>query len=74
MTITIEQAQLSLAELIARSSQGERIIITQDQRPVAEICPVTAVEPKPVFGSCKGMLNIVTDDDEHLADFEEYMR
>lgn len=28
----------------------------------------------PVFGSCKGMLTIVSDDDEHLKDFEEYMQ
>jgi hypothetical protein len=27
----------------------------------------------PVFGSCKGMLTIVSEDDEHLKDFEEYM-
>jgi hypothetical protein len=28
----------------------------------------------PVFGSCKGMLTIVSEDDEHLKDFEEYMK
>jgi hypothetical protein len=27
-----------------------------------------------VFGSCKGMLTIVSEDDEHLKDFEEYMK
>jgi hypothetical protein len=29
---------------------------------------------RPVFGSCQGMLNIVSEDDEHLKDFEEYMK
>jgi hypothetical protein len=29
---------------------------------------------RPVFGSCRGMLTIVSEDDEHLKDFEEYMR
>jgi hypothetical protein len=29
---------------------------------------------QPVFGSCKGMLTIVSEDDEHLKDFEEYMK
>jgi len=29
---------------------------------------------QPVFGSCKGMMTMVSDDDEHLKDFEEYMK
>ena len=29
--------------------------------------------PVPVFGSCRGMLTIISDDDEHLKDFAEYM-
>jgi hypothetical protein len=29
---------------------------------------------QPVFGSCKGMLTVVSEDDEHLRDFEEYMK
>jgi hypothetical protein len=28
---------------------------------------------RPVFGSCQGMLTTVSEDDEHLKDFEEYM-
>jgi antitoxin (DNA-binding transcriptional repressor) of toxin-antitoxin stability system len=28
---------------------------------------------KPVFGSCKGMLTVVAEDNEHLRDFGEYM-
>jgi hypothetical protein len=28
---------------------------------------------RPVFGSCQGMLTIVSEDDEHLKDFQEYM-
>jgi hypothetical protein len=27
----------------------------------------------PVFGSCQGMLTIVSEDDDHLKDFAEYM-
>ena len=29
---------------------------------------------QPVFGSCKGMMTIVSEDEEHLKDFEEYMK
>jgi hypothetical protein len=28
----------------------------------------------PVFGSCQGMLTIVSEDEDHLKDFEEYMK
>ncbi len=31
------------------------------------------VPGRPVFGSCKGMLTVVSEDDEHLKDFKEYM-
>ena len=42
MTVTIEQAQLSLTELIRRTSQGEAVVITQDQKPVAELRSLAA--------------------------------
>jgi hypothetical protein len=29
---------------------------------------------RPVFGRCRGMMTIVSEDDEHLKDFEEYMQ
>jgi antitoxin (DNA-binding transcriptional repressor) of toxin-antitoxin stability system len=74
MTVSIEHAQLSLKELIEKSSNGESVVITQDNLPVAELRPVTSAKPVPVFGSCKGMLTIVSEDDEHLADFAEYLK
>ena len=74
MTVSVEQAQLSLKELIAKTSLGESIVITENQKPVAELRAVSATKPTPVFGSCKGMLTIVSDDDDHLADFAEYMK
>ena len=74
MTVSIEQAQLSLKELIEKSSHGESIVITQGNLPVAELRPVFSAKPVPVFGSCKGMLTIISDDDDHLADFAEYLK
>jgi prevent-host-death family protein len=74
MTVSIEQAQLSLKELIEKTSQGESVVITQGNQPVAELRSVTSSKPVPVFGSCKEMLTIVSDDDGHLADFSEYMK
>lgn len=74
MTISVEQAKSTFAELIQRTSRGETVIITQNQKPIAELRPLAAVEPKPVFGACKGQMTIVADDEEHLKDFSEHMK
>jgi antitoxin (DNA-binding transcriptional repressor) of toxin-antitoxin stability system len=39
-----------------------------------EKTPPGESSPEPVFGSCKRMLTVISEDDEHLKDFEEYMR
>ena len=73
MTVAIEQAQKELKELIHRTARGEKVVITRNGQPVAELVPVRAEKPTPRFGVAKGMLTIVSDDDEHLKDFAEYM-
>jgi antitoxin (DNA-binding transcriptional repressor) of toxin-antitoxin stability system len=74
MTISIEQAQASLGEVIRDSAaSGETVVITRDQQAVAELTAVPPRRPTPVFGSCRGMLTILSDDDEHLSDFAPYM-
>jgi len=74
MTVTMEQAQSLLPELIAGLKPGDALIITQGAQPVAQILPVQPLVPKPRQpGSAKGILQIVADDDEHLRDFAEYM-
>jgi antitoxin (DNA-binding transcriptional repressor) of toxin-antitoxin stability system len=50
------------------------VVITQGQKPVAELRTIAGERPRPIFGSCKGMLTIISDDDDHLADFAEYMK
>lgn len=73
-TVTIEEAQAKLAEIIDRLIPGEELIITRDNHPVAKLVgqPSEARKPRRP-GSAKGKLIILEDDDEHLQDFEEYM-
>ncbi|HVU62851.1 MAG TPA: type II toxin-antitoxin system prevent-host-death family antitoxin [Phycisphaerales bacterium] len=74
MTVPLEQAQARLAELIAKSAQGESVVITGDgNKPVARIVAVPPSAGTPQFGFAKDWLKIVEDDDEHLNDFKEYM-
>ena len=73
MTVSIEQAQLKLAELIQKSAEGEPVVISQDGKAVAEIVPLQASPKRRGFGCLKGKIRIIADDDEHLRDFKEYM-
>jgi antitoxin (DNA-binding transcriptional repressor) of toxin-antitoxin stability system len=73
-TITVEEAQAKLPELIGRLSLGEEIVLTQDQQPVAKLVGQWSSERKPrVPGNCKGVITLAVEDDEHLKDFEDYM-
>ena len=72
-SIAIEEAQAKLAELIERLPPGEGLVITRHDRPVAQLIALPAQQPQPRFGSCTGKLTVVAEDDEHLADFREYM-
>ena len=72
-TITIEEAQAHLGELIAGLVPGEEIVITQNDLPIAELRVLCKEKPQPRFGNCKGKLTILAEDDEHLKGFEEYL-
>ncbi|HVC93895.1 MAG TPA: type II toxin-antitoxin system Phd/YefM family antitoxin [Pirellulales bacterium] len=73
-TVTIEEAQAKLPELIERLATGEELVITRDQQPIARLLAEGIPKRKPrKAGSAKGMLTILADDDEHLKDFAEYM-
>jgi antitoxin (DNA-binding transcriptional repressor) of toxin-antitoxin stability system len=72
-TITIEEAQAKLSQLIDQLAPGEEAIITRNNQTVAKLVGLPAEKPLPVPGRCKEMLTIVAEDDEHLKDWEEYM-
>ena len=72
-TVTLEEAQAHLSELIRTLPAGEEIVITAGELPIARLLSVEVPKLQPRFGSCKGMMAIISDDDEHLNDFAEYM-
>ena len=73
-TMTVEEAQAQLRELIHHLAPGEEVVITDNARPVAKLVSEPARRRQPrKAGNCIGMIQIVADDDEHLKDFEEYM-
>jgi hypothetical protein len=51
-------------------------VITENHQPVAKlVSELTKLRPglRPPPGLGKGYITVVSDDDEHLKDFEEYM-
>ena len=70
-TVELDVAKATLSELIAELKPDEEVVIVQNQHAVARI--VLPQRGQPTFGNCKGMLTIVSDNDEHLKDFAEYM-
>lgn len=73
-SIPIEQAATHLAELVGNLKPGDEIVLTEHDRPVARILPSQSKTVRRKAGSCKGMLIVQREDDEHLKDFREYMR
>ncbi len=73
-TISIQEAQAHLRELIAGMQPGEELLITQQDQPVARLVAESAKQRRPRKpGSAIGRLEIVEDDEAHLDDFSEYM-
>ena len=71
--ITLEEAQSNLARIIEKLPPGEEVVITQDDKPVARLVGEAAEKPHPVPGRGKGMLTVISEDNEHLKDWAEYM-
>jgi antitoxin (DNA-binding transcriptional repressor) of toxin-antitoxin stability system len=72
--IPLEEAQSRLSELIAGLRPGEELQITRDNQPVARLVAESPRRREPRKpGSAVGRLVILSDDDEHLEDFKDYM-
>jgi antitoxin (DNA-binding transcriptional repressor) of toxin-antitoxin stability system len=71
--VTVEEAQASLPDIIAKTPPGEGVLIVQDDKALAELIRLPLEKPRPLPGRCKGMLTVLSDDDEHLKDWIEYM-
>ncbi len=69
-TVTLQEAQSHLSELIERLEPVEGLTITKDDRPVARLLLIPYTElPRPVLGRCQGMLTIQSEDDSTSLTF-----
>lgn len=75
-TVTIQEAQAQLTDLIHRLTPGNEVVITEDDQPVAKLVSAPANPPKKPRqpGTLRGsVLYMAPDFDAPLEDFKEYM-
>jgi prevent-host-death family protein len=72
-TITVEEAQAKLKELIEKLAPGEEVILTKNQQPVAKLVGERpARSPRPAPGLGKGsILDMASDFDEPMEELKE---
>jgi antitoxin (DNA-binding transcriptional repressor) of toxin-antitoxin stability system len=73
-TMAVEDIKVALPELLDSLAPGDEVILTRNQEPVAKLVSERTRQRKPrVPGLGKGMITIISDDEDHLKDFVEYM-
>jgi antitoxin (DNA-binding transcriptional repressor) of toxin-antitoxin stability system len=74
MTISLQDAQARLPDIIHRLAAGQEVEIIEGNQIVARLVGESrALGTRPGPGLARGMITIVADDDDHLKDFAEYM-
>lgn len=73
--INITQASKNLPELIEQAINGEEIVITKDNQPVAKLIATSPVKKRwpASAGTAKGLVTMSDDFDEPLEEFKDYM-
>ena len=76
MTVSIQEAQAKLSELIQDLLPGDEVIITDNEQPVARLVSLASQPQRPPrrLGTLQGtVLYMAPDFDAPLEDFKEYM-
>jgi prevent-host-death family protein len=75
VTVSVDEAQARLRELIENLAPGQEVVITENQQPVARLVPAAAPHRKPRQpGTLRGtVLHMAADFDAPPEDFKEYL-
>ena len=75
-SVTIEEAQAKLPEIIHRLLPGDELVITENQQPIAKLVSEKPASrtARPGPGVCRGEITYMAPDfDAPLEDMREYM-
>jgi len=67
-TVSIQEAEKRLAELISLAEQGNEVFIAKDEQHQIKLVPVPRKPSKRVFGQHRGMAHMREDFDEPLPE------
>lgn len=70
--VDVLSAQTHLIELIQTVVAGERVVITHNNQPLAELVSLQPNQKNRVLGRGKGLVTLAPGFDEPLRDFKEY--
>jgi antitoxin (DNA-binding transcriptional repressor) of toxin-antitoxin stability system len=65
---------VQLPDLIDSVVNGEEVVFTQNNLPIAKLVAVRQEKPRPQFGSAKGLFTMAEDFNEPLEDFDKYRK
>ena len=71
--VKIHEAKTHFSKLIQKVTEGEEIVISKGNKPVAKLVKIPELEHKRKLGSAKGKIKIAEDFNEPLEDFKEYL-
>ena len=73
-TIPIESLDKNISSLIKKAINGEEVIFSDKEKPVAKIEPLPNGKKQRKFGSAKGTILYMAEDfDDTPEDFKEYI-
>jgi len=71
-TVSVEEAASNFAELLARVTAGEEVVIASEGKPVARLAPVEKGVPRQRIPDLdKGKIWVAPDFDDPLPEFEK---
>ncbi|MFL6282421.1 MAG: type II toxin-antitoxin system Phd/YefM family antitoxin [Pyrinomonadaceae bacterium] len=72
--VSVEEAKANLHDLVDAAVSGEEVVIAKDEEHLVKLVPVSRTNPRPQFGSARGLITMSEDFEEPLEEFEEYTR
>jgi antitoxin (DNA-binding transcriptional repressor) of toxin-antitoxin stability system len=73
--IPLEDVAAKLPAMIETLRKGDEIVVTNNENILARVVGErTESRPRPKAGFLKGIVEIVSEDEDHLKDFAEHMQ
>jgi len=69
---SVQEAQKRLSKLITDARHGKTVLIVNEEEQAVQLVPVPMPSKQRNAGSARGLVNLTSDFDDPLTDFDEY--